>query len=206
MRGERTRRARRTAYLALAVAIATWGGPVAAAAQEAAAKASPNESWFDPEEMSLRLAYGWSEKAGRDFDFFTFGPRLAFDLPEVIPPLLGNRIRLDVELVGSIIDDGDSTEGEFAFTPLMIDWRYDTGGFLVPFIEGGEGIVLTSLDEFSSQVGGGVHLFWSDEEAVSLGFRMRHISNAGIERPNSGLNTYFVELRIGTFPGRRRGP
>jgi lipid A 3-O-deacylase PagL len=162
-----------------------------------------------PEEASLRFSYGIADKAS--LRFYTFGPRVAYDLPYV-PPLLGNRIRIAIEAMGSIIHGDDRPhEGEFALSPLIFDYRYDGGGVFVPFFEGGEGIVLTTLDalrlggpfEFSSQVGGGAHLFYDAEDAITLGFRMRHISNSGIKDENSGLNTYFFTIGLSHFPGRR---
>jgi len=102
-------------------------------------------------------------------------------------------------------------DGEFAFSPLILNYRYDTGGSFVPFIEGGEGIVLTTLDEmnlggpfeFSSQGGGGIQWFFNRQYALTLDARYRHISNAGIKDQNSGLNTLFIGISIGHFPDRQ---
>lgn len=180
----------------------------ALAADSSAAKPEP-WSLFSPQELSLRFAYGIGDTAS--LEFFTLGPRVAYDLPDFIPPIAGNRLRIGIETTGSIIrgDDRDH-DGEFAFSPLIFDYRYDSGGMFVPFIEGGEGIVITTLRnlrlggpfEFSSQAGVGMHLFFADEDAVTFAFRMRHISNAGIKDENSGLNTYFFAIGLSTFPER----
>jgi hypothetical protein len=164
---------------------------------------------FSPQEASFRFAYGRGDK--ESLDFYTFGPRIAYDLPDFVPAILGNRIRLAIEMYGSIINgDNHPLDGEFAFNPLIFNYRYDTGGSFVPFIEGGGGIVLTTLDElniggpfeFSSQGGGGFQWFFDPHYALTLDARYRHISNAGIKSQNSGLNTLFVGISIGHFPDR----
>lgn len=162
-----------------------------------------------PSEVAFRFLYGESDKAS--LSSYSFGPRLAFDLlPSIIPPIVGNRVRLAVELLGSIIQNG-SAEHEIAFSPLIFDYRYDTGGPIVPFVEGGEGILYTSLShlnigghfQFSSQIGGGIHVFFTPKDALTVAGRYRHISNAGIRSPNSGLNTYFVVFAWSRSPYRR---
>ena len=165
---------------------------------------------LSPQEISFRFAYGVGDR--ESLRFYTFGPRIAYDLPEFVPAILGNRLRLAIEMTGSIIHGNDRPhDGEFAFSPLIFNYRYDTGSAFVPFIEGGEGIVLTTLDglhiggpfEFSSQAGGGFHLFFSREYALTFDGRFRHISNLGIYDENRGLNTYFFGVSISHFPGRR---
>lgn len=196
---------------ALALAALPWPDSSALGADTAPGAPAPKPfSLFSPQEISLRFAYGIAD---RNLDFFTFGPRVAYDLlPSLIPAIAGNRIRIGLETTGSIIHGGGHDhDGEWALSPLIFDYRYDTGGRFVPFFEGGEGIVLTTLKnehiggpfEFSSQFGGGLHVFFADEDAVTFGFRMRHISNSGIKHENSGLNTYFFTIGLSTFPGRR---
>ena len=50
--------------------------------------------------------------------------------------------------------------------------------------------------------GAGIELFLTDQLAMSFSWRIRHISNAGIEQPNPGLNTQFVMLGFDWFPKR----
>lgn len=165
---------------------------------------------LSPQEMSFRFAYGYADRDS--LNFYTFGPRVAYDLPDFVPAFLGNRIRLAIEATGSIIyGQGHNGDGEFAFSPLIFNYRYDTGSFFVPYVEGGEGIVLTTLNhlniggpfEFSSQGGGGFDLFFSRENALSFDVRYRHISNLGISNDNSGLGTVFFTIGLSHFPRRR---
>ena len=180
------------------------------AADAPASTGSQGFSLLEPQEASIRFSYGIGEKDS--LKFYSLTPRVAYDLlPSWIPPLAGNRLRLALEIGGSYIHGNHhSSDGEFAFSPLLFDWRYDFGAPIVPFFDAGEGIVLTSLDnlhiggpfEFSSQFGGGVHLFFAQEDAVTIAVRYRHISNSGIKDENSGLNTFYVIFGLSSFPGR----
>jgi hypothetical protein len=174
------------------------------------AKAGPASALANPQEVAVRFAYGIGDR--ESLRFFTLGPRVAYDLPDWIPAIAGNRLRIALEANGSFIHgDHHPRDGEFALSPLIFDYRYDRGIPFVPFIEGGEGIVLTTLDrihiggpfEFSSQGGGGFHLFFTYEDAITFSFRIRHISNSGIKSENSGLNTYFFAVGLSHFPDRR---
>ena len=200
----------RHAGLLLATIIATLLAEGAAGAESATqGDAHPTSFLLSPQELSFRVAYGYTDRAS--LNFFTFGPRVAYDLPEFVPAIFGNRIRLAIETNGSIISGPNhGGNGEFALSPLIFNYRYDTGGFFVPYIEGGEGIVLTTLNhlniggpfEFSSQGGGGFDLFFSRENALSFDVRYRHISNLGISNDNSGLETVFFTIGLSRFPGR----
>jgi hypothetical protein len=214
MNGSRQARGWNTAIrmvVLAAVGAALLARAAAGAESSGDAAAKSTNPLLSPQEVSFRFAYGIGDRDS--LSFYTFGPRVAYDLlPSLIPAIFGNRIRLGLEMTGSIIDgDNNHNEGEFAFSPLIFDYRYDRGGIFVPFIEGGEGIVLTTLHdlniggpfEFSSQGGGGFHLFVSRENALTFSFRIRHISNAGIKSANSGLNTYFFYVGFSHFPGRR---
>jgi len=49
---------------------------------------------------------------------------------------------------------------------------------------------------FSDTVGGGLSLFLGPNRALSIGYRFRHLSNAGLASPNGGINTHFVTLGL----------
>jgi hypothetical protein len=201
---------RRSTAAALALVLVVYGLATAADPTAGAATPPPRKefSLFEPEEASFRFSYGFADHS---LSFYTFGPRVAYDLPDFVPALFDNRFRIAIELMGSLIHGHNhDLDGEFAFTPLLLDYRYDTGSRFVPFFDGGEGIVLTTLDalrlggpfEFSSQVGGGLHYFYAAQDAITIAARYRHISNAGIKEENSGLNTLFITVGIGRFPDR----
>lgn len=76
-------------------------------------------------------------------------------------------------------------------------YNFATGTPFVPFFEGGAGASLTDIRhpdlstdfEFNVQVGTGVHWFFKPTIAVTLEARWLHLSNAGMDTPNNGVNT-----------------
>jgi len=69
-----------------------------------------------------------------------------------------------------------------------------------PFILGGVGIVYmtehtieqSTQFNFIEQAGLGFHYFFRKNIAFTLEGRFRHLSNAGIDSPNTGINTQFI--------------
>lgn len=69
-----------------------------------------------------------------------------------------------------------------------------------PFILGGVGLVYMTQHtrtqstqfNFTEQAGLGLHYFFRKDTALTIEGRIRHLSNADIKRPNTGINTYFV--------------
>lgn len=157
--------------------------------------------------LAFRLLLGHA--TADSVESVSFGPRATFDVLDFLPELAGNRIRLGVELLGSAIDKM-GTKHELAFNPLLLDWRYDRGGPFVPYAEIGEGGLWTTLRylslggkfQFASHGGFGVHAFLAPDVALSFGYRFRHISNAGLDEPNHGLNQHFLILGLTRFPER----
>jgi hypothetical protein len=158
--------------------------------------------------FGLRLAYGVGSRD--NLSFFSVVPRLSMYLPEGIDRPLA-AYHLDAEWVSeailSSITHRTSTL-EAGLNPLVFSLRYDRGQALVPFVEGGEGVLysdqlrerLGSRIQFSSQGGGGLHWFIDKNLAVTAAYRLRHISNGGITRVNSGLNTDFYMFGVTYFP------
>jgi opacity protein-like surface antigen len=78
---------------------------------------------------------------------------------------------------------------------------------VVPFIEGGAGLVGTDLDlkgqsdgfNFSLQGGLGFHFFVQSRLAVTAEARYHHISNANLRNPNSGINDCLFLLGASFF-------
>jgi hypothetical protein len=87
--------------------------------------------------------------------------------------------------------------------------RYDfaTGTRWIPFLDVGAGVTATSIDhpdlggtfEFNLQAGLGVHRFVRDNLAVTAEARYMHISCAGIDKPNHGLNDVIGMIGLTWF-------
>lgn len=94
----------------------------------------------------------------------------------------------------------------FGTAPLL---RYDfvTGTRWVPFANAGAGVTGTDIRdgdlstrfEFNLQIGAGVHYFMKDNLALTLQYRFIHISNAGMDAPNNGVNSNNLMLGASWF-------
>jgi lipid A 3-O-deacylase len=92
------------------------------------------------------------------------------------------------------------------FTPLLRH-NFATGGRWVPFVEGGVGVAYTNIAgrdlsngfQFNLQAGAGTHFFLREDTALTLEYRFFHLSNAGLNVPNTGLNTELVFAGLSRF-------
>jgi len=75
------------------------------------------------------------------------------------------------------------------------------------YIKGGAGMLYMSQHteeqgtqyNFLPQIGAGIHLFLTNGMALSCEYRYRHLSNADIEKPNSGIDTEMILGGISFF-------
>jgi lipid A 3-O-deacylase len=88
-----------------------------------------------------------------------------------------------------------TTEWLVGLTPHL-RYNFDTGTRLIPFIDGGLGPSATGIRrpdlsgtfEFNDQGNVGVRWFMRDKVALTAEVGYMHLSNAGIEHPNNGVN------------------
>jgi lipid A 3-O-deacylase len=89
----------------------------------------------------------------------------------------------------------------------MLRYNFATGTRIVPFFGLGAGVVATDIRdgdlsttfEFNLQCGPGVHLFLSEKIAATIQYRFIHLSNAGIDIPNLGVNSNTFMLGLSCF-------
>jgi hypothetical protein len=75
---------------------------------------------------------------------------------------------------------------------------------LQPYLKAGAGMSYMSMHSreqgtqfnFIEYGGLGVHYFFKKNTALTLEGRFRHLSNSGIDDPNHGINTYFVNIGL----------
>jgi hypothetical protein len=92
--------------------------------------------------------------------------------------------------------------------PLGLKWDFAARGRIEPYFELNGGTLFTSHDvpdgtsdiNFTSAAALGMHLL-GEKHAFSVEVRYTHISNAGLERLNPGINTVQVRVGIGKFFG-----
>jgi hypothetical protein len=89
------------------------------------------------------------------------------------------------------------------FTPLLLKWNFTSGRKVAPFLEMGGGTLFTSSNvppgtsttNFTPQFGLGMHIFTREKRAVTFTGKYVHISNAGLSKPNPGINT--IQFTVG---------
>lgn len=162
------------------------------------------------QEFGVTTGYGPSDRG--NVKVIPLFLRAAWFLPPSIDEPLARRhlnLKWLVEpWIAGVTNHSDSVE--FGVHPVMFRLDYDRGQVTVPFLEIGTGVMYTALQglglagpfEFSSFGGAGLHLFVTKELAVTCSYRIRHISNLGLEHPNRGLNTHFFLIGLEKFPGR----
>ncbi|OGW17346.1 MAG: hypothetical protein A3K09_06235 [Nitrospinae bacterium RIFCSPLOWO2_12_FULL_47_7] len=98
------------------------------------------------------------------------------------------------------------------FSPLMVEYKFvQPNARIIPYVFGGAGFAYTDWNEKSFQreiatnfefllhLGAGVEFYKTKQGALSLNYRFFHISNAGIEFPNIGINANVVTLGYSFF-------
>ena len=149
----------------------------------------------------------FSLEAGGNYGLTIFGSRHAHDLAlgdvscsHMLGPVMGGNswYRGNWEGRAELFAGAQFSPSNDWFIGLTPHLRYDlaTGTRWIPFVDAGAGITVMGIDqpdlssvfEFNLQAGTGVHWFVRDKLAVTVEARYFHISDAGMRRPNFGLN------------------
>ena len=139
--------------------------------------------------FDLGLRYGW----------VITGPHL--------PGILRGRFEYAVDAVPAyLIFQPANTAYGVGFNPLGLKWNFERRGRLSPYVELGGGVVFsnhnvptyTNKVNFTPSAALGTHIL-GGKYNWSLELRYLHISNAGLARPNPGLNTVQVRVGVGRF-------
>lgn len=126
-----------------------------------------------------------------DFDLKRFTKKIGFNPPGVFDFQLEPFIA-PVSKPNANVEIGNSFMLKLGLLP-------ETSKFQ-PFIKAGVGMVYMSqhTEEQSTQFNFietgavGAHFYFTKNTSLVVEGRMRHLSNAGIDQPNSGINTYFA--------------
>jgi len=113
-------------------------------------------------------------------------------------PLRGS-LEYALEVVPALVVRQSTPVFGGGFNPLLLQYNFVASRRIVPFIQVGAGTLFTertvpassSQFNFTPQGGFGAYLFHWHTSAVSVGVRYHHISNAGIRRPNPGVNSMY---------------
>jgi lipid A 3-O-deacylase len=125
-------------------------------------------------------------------------------------PAAGNRwYHGNAELLGELwggVQTHPRHRSLFGLTPLL-RYHFATGSRWVPFVNAGVGLAYSNICgrdlsngfQVNLQAGAGTHYFLREELALAPEYRWFHLSNAGLNRPNTGLNTQMLFAGLSRF-------
>jgi opacity protein-like surface antigen len=102
--------------------------------------------------------------------------------------------------------EADENGFELGFTP-MLKLRLPLGPMAMFFIEGGAGLITESFDSpaiahsfnFTPQVGAGFDIALMPRLGLTLAYRFRHSSNAGLYNENPAFNVNYFHAGLTYF-------
>ncbi len=160
-------------------------------------------------EVQIWTAGGHSVAGGRGhIGLWDLGLRYGWVLTSPVGPgILKGRFEyaMDAVPVYLIFQPANTAYG-VGLTPLNLKWNFATRGRVAPYAELSGGVLFTTHEvptrtsnvNFTPSAAFGTH-FLGDKLAWSLEARYLHISNAGLDRLNPGINTFEVRLGVGKF-------
>jgi lipid A 3-O-deacylase len=139
---------------------------------------------------------------------FNIGARYGWILTDAHGPgFLRGRFEYAVDIVPLfLVMQTSNTAYGFGVNPFALKWNFAAHGSVVPYADIGGGTLFTNVKvpegtshvNFTTSGALGVH-FVRGKYNWSAEVRYMHISNAGISRPNPGINTIQVRLGLGRF-------
>ncbi len=160
-------------------------------------------------ELQLWMGGGHGTSGSQSGDgVFNAGARYGWILTATHGPgFLRGRFEYAVDVVPVfVVVQRTNTAYGFGVNPFALKWNFASHRSVAPYVDLGGGTLFTNtkVPEGTSHVnfttGGalGAH-FLRGKYNWSVEVRYMHISNAGISRPNPGINTIQVRLGFGLF-------
>jgi hypothetical protein len=127
------------------------------------------------------------------------------------PSILRGRFEYAVDAVPVfVVFQPANTAYGAAVNPFALIWDFDTHGRVVPYIDLGGGVLFTNTQvppgtsriNFTTAGAVGVH-FLAGKMNWTADVRFMHISNAGLQALNPGINTLQLRLGVGWFTHAR---
>jgi lipid A 3-O-deacylase len=123
------------------------------------------------------------------------------------PGFLNGRFEYAFDVVPLfLVTQSNGTAYGAGVNPFALKWNFTSHGSVVPYLDIGGGTLFTNIKtppgtshvNFTTSGAIGAH-FLRSKYNWSVEVRYMHISNAGISRPNPGINTIQVRLGFGMF-------
>jgi opacity protein-like surface antigen len=155
-------------------------------------------------EVGLRFAYGKNSKTA-SVHLYSLLPRWGIFLMSPGKKWGPFGASFVVEGIASIAG-ADEVGFELGFTP-MVKFSCLVFPSVLAYIEGGAGIISESINSpaiahafnFTPQVGGGFDIALTPQVALSVAYRFRHSSNAGIYKENQAFNVNFFQAGLNYY-------
>lgn len=132
---------------------------------------------------------------------------LGINMDRVFPSLKTHKGKLTFYLEPQI-NPVVEPESDFEFgVGLGFQYQYPFTEKLSAYILGSVGphyISVVTDDQangftFSDTVGAGIYYHLTQNSAINVGYRFRHLSNAGIQKPNGGIESHFGVIGYSVF-------
>ncbi|HXE90509.1 MAG TPA: acyloxyacyl hydrolase [Terriglobales bacterium] len=176
-----------------------------ALAQDASLALATKGTW----ELGPWVGGGTSVPGGvEDTGFFNAGFRVGRVMTgQRGPGFLRGNLEIVGEFIPAYVVFQRTTVYGFGLTPGLFKWNFTSKRRVVPYFEAGGGLLFTrtSVPEFTStvnftpQAAFGLQFFTREKRAWSVAARYVHISNAGLESPNPGINSVQFTLGYSWF-------
>ncbi|MCI0400848.1 MAG: acyloxyacyl hydrolase [Gammaproteobacteria bacterium] len=166
------------------------------------------------QEIGLTVGYGFGVPLGGSKDTVSEDVQYAYVAPRwgigISNPIGGDawyRGNIELLIEGAFIFNHEPTSGSAAGGTAMFRYNFLSGDKFIPFLEVGAGIISLDFDlstqadglNFTTQGGAGFHYFVTERTALTAEWRLHHISNAGINSPNIGINSSLFLLGVSVF-------
>jgi hypothetical protein len=108
---------------------------------------------------------------------------------------------------GEFIKSFEPNDGFSAGAAFLVRYNFQSWMSFVPYAQAGAGVGYLDFDImdqedgliFYPQLGLGLHYFLTDRVAVNTSLRLHHMSNAGTDFPNNGINSGLVLVGLTFF-------
>ena len=156
------------------------------------------------QEVGLRFAYG-KNTHGANVQIYSLLPRWGIFFLKPGKQLGPFGASFVVEGIASVAS-AEETGFELGFTPMLKLSCLVFPGVLA-YVEGGAGMITESINSaaiahsfnFTPQAGGGFDIALTRQLALSVAYRFRHSSNAGIYKENPAFNVNFFQTGLAYY-------
>jgi len=187
--------------VALVVSLAPSGSYAAPAGEE-------QHRWL--REIGLLTGYAsapLTEKTG-DYEVIPLLPQFGFDINPLARKLNIKHkgvFSFMVEPLMNVVINPDTNAEVGCSGFLKYSQKFTSR--IAPYIEGGVGIIYTTQHtheqgtqyNFITQAGVGLQFFLTHQWALTGGYRFRHLSNAGLDGDNEGIDHHFALMGMSYF-------